>query len=540
MRSRNGRIQLGIGLGMGMPVIGMLVGALIGPALATAKEATLVVPPCVAVVPIELPLGTMAGAVHGPFHGTLDATGNGFDYRPEERFWQARGDLVMIELIQPSTGQSEELRVRIAPGTTGWDGMVVSSGDLTGAPPSWVPWQLDAPHLIDTEPGALADVAYVFRASDSASEPMIHAELSGETSSKGSESSAEADVEVRDIPGLSLLKPNAFHFYRVHQGGDTVVELTAEWEAGTWYVRPINDQQITPAERYPLRHGRNRLQLHRWTNQGFSGALLYIDGDLAASIPAAAHDDLIPETHEIAIRHVLGPGDLELVIEGLTARRSANVIETTERILLDGFTTGERPSWTMIGNPAPQSLSPQGLPGPGQRLDIDLDGLAGLQSSYLEQDFALPPGGVADPDGYGVRFWVDPTAVAMPPGSKLALVAACPETGLCGALRVRLDTTDSGLALAATARRDDGTVAEISMPIPNMPHHVEVRLRNGWLPDVHNGWFELRVDGELAGRAAGLANHGMQLARLRFGALVDPEGSGGVLGLDDLEVWRFD
>ncbi|MEM7352001.1 MAG: hypothetical protein AAF657_14470 [Acidobacteriota bacterium] len=513
------------------------------PALASESEQTLIVPPGAASISLGLPPFTLISAVHGPFHGQLTQEITGLTYQPGASFADARADIMILEL----TGAIREVRrIRVVAGEVALDGEVAILGDLTGLPPTWESWVVDDPaRQLEIEAGLFGD-AYAFDTSDEDGPRMVVILDDGNNSGSGTTTSAtHLDVEVRDLPNLTWESTDRMTFFQILDNGQPVGGLDAEWiDNGThtgWRVLPTSVSGPPLATGFALQSGVNRLRVRRWTHFGTApptgGLELFLNDVRVAELPAAAHDPDQPETHEIQLTNVPGPGDHELVVQNVLTKRSQNTADPTTRLSYEPFNASITSDWVAI-NPVAQSYAPQDLPGDGDRLELDLGLVAQGHSSYLEKAVPLTP--VEDPPGFALRFWLDPTAVSLKAGTALQVATACTASGSCEPARIWLGHDGDDVTIAATAWRNGGSAARVETPVANAPHLVEVRLRHGWLPGLANGSLELWIDGVLVGRETGIDNHTAQINKLRLGILTDAGASSGILGFDDYEAWRFE
>ena len=514
----------------------MLIGAAVQ---AHQIEETVVVPRGTTAVTVVFDDIVLNG--HGPFHGSLlGVAPSGLLYTPGASFWEARSDLAILPLHKGRPDGATSLRLRFVVGEPTQAGEVFDMGDLTNAPPLWKPWTVVG--TIQTEPGALGHDAYVVQPDpiDPArlEAVLVHPDPEGPASGNdGTASSGTVHVTVRDI-GTAFPPYQSFVFYRIHENGTTIFELEAYWNAGAWYLRPAGVPN-PPSTLLDL--GRTRIRVERWTSAtgDDSGTTVLVDDGVFAEVDTPPHSSETPDTHVITALRQTGGAAYELMVERPRGYRATLAEDPRTVLVQDNLDGGpDSTAWTRH-HLAPQSFPNQDLPGHGDRFDVELGLLTTLQSSYLQHDLGLVANAL-DPAGYGVSFWVDPTGVTMPAPAQLGLLSACPLTGPCGAIRVRLDTDAAGFRIVLTAMRGDFTVAQMATPVSNAPHRVEVRMRNASDPSSSNGWAELWVDGQLIGRADDLTNHSTQIQRMLFGGLSQPGQATGPLGLDDFELWRFD
>ncbi len=519
-----------------------------GVALANEVEQTILVPPGSDSVAVDIASDSVT-SIYGPFNGHLWQQGEHLIYVPTSRFAESGSDLAIVHLtLAGRTAGETVLRLRFLAGATAWDGGVAIFGDLTGAPPSWRHWTIDSMDGAPTlEPGLFGGKAYVFDTED-ADGPSITTEIEDGTNSGNgtTTSTTDLDVEVRDLPGAKYGTLSNMTFFRIREGGNVIGGLDAVWvdkgRSSGWYLRPTTSMQPFASSRFLLSEGRNRVRLRRWSqlDADDGGIEVFLNGEWITELPSPPISLAQPEMHEIMLTNVPGPGDQELVVDNPIARRSGNLIDPSMRLSYNNFSGGDTSEWTVV-NAAAQSFPNQDLPGPGNRFDVDLGLLSTSQSSFLEKSVPLPVGGVPDPPEFGLRLWIDPTAVSLPARSSVQVATACSESGAsCDPLQIWLGHDGTSFTIAATAWRDGGSPTRIETPVTQVPHLVEVRLGHGWLPNLANGFLELRIDGVLIGRATGLDNHTAQINKLRLGVLTDAAGSSGVVGLDDFEAWRLE
>ncbi|MEM7586676.1 MAG: hypothetical protein AAF560_25025 [Acidobacteriota bacterium] len=511
-------------------------------AIASPAEQTLIVPPGTDSIPLGLASQTVIQASHGPFHGQLAFTSEGAVYEPGDGFVDAGADVIILTLTPP---EPAVLRIRIVAGAVSPEDQAVVLGDTTGLPPHWQSWTVHDPGRdLEIINGLFGD-AFVFGPEDEDG-PTLEAVLDGNgTSGNGTTTSTtHLDVEVREPPEQGL-GTNGITFFQILDSGSLVGEIQATWFADAfftgWKVQLASASSLQASPGFELETGVNRLQIRRWTSTIVSppigGLELFVNDVSVANLPAAIHPQNGTETHRILRTKVPGPGQYEMIIQNVTTLRSDDVVDPTERLSTESFDGGLGGAWVPVNSVA-QGTSPQTLPGPGDRLDLDFGLVAQGTSSYLEK--LVPLVESDDPPGFAFRFWMDPTAVSLDPDTSVRIATACQPSGSCGPVRIWLGHDGQDFTVTATAWRSGGSAARIETPISNAPHLVEVRLRHGWLPGLAKGSLELWIDGELIGRETGIDNHAAQINKLRLGILTDAAGSTGVLGIDDYEAWRFD
>ena len=522
-------------------VLGAAIAASAAAAPQTQTQTILVPPGAEAAIIVPSTRGAIID-VYGGHRGTLLIDTKGIRYEPEDAFWDAGNDLLLVAIDQGTTVLVERYRLVAADSAGDHGGAVL--GDLTGLPSNWVNWELvDPQQLAVPVTGALGGIAYFLPATGTPlDQPKLVVPIEDtQSGNNGTASSGTVHVTVRDIGTIGPpLNQNGdrFTFFSISEGTTEIVRVEAVWLSGAWKMQAIGPSISSTL--LDLAGGLNRVRLQRWTNaEGGSGTDLFLEDRRIITLDTSPHDPESAETFVISAAEYVGNGQVELRVEAPRAQRGEQWIDPTTTVVADGIDGGVDAAWTVINGFA-QSLSAQDLPGPGDRLDIDLGLLPQGHSSFLERPVTLPPGGVLDPAGYAIRFWVDPTAASFAVDTAVRIATACTETGSCGAARVWIGRDSQGLTLTATAQRELGPGARVETAVTNEPHLVELRMRHGIAPGIANGWLELWVDGRLHGRVDGIDNHTKQIAKLRLGALNDAAGSSGIIGLDDYEMWRFE
>ena len=518
--------------------------AVAGPARALDTEQTILVPPYLESISIDIGPNRLVTSTYGPFHGTLTPVGNDLIYQPSASIKEAKSDLALVSIVSGSGGfffAPYVLRLRFVAGDTALDGGVITMGDITGAPASWTNWTISGDYTVVG--GLLVNKAYALNFASTNTPGHVRAPTDdGTASGQGhTTSTTTVDIEVRDIPTILPSDPRATEFFRILEGTDPAVELAASWDqiAENWTIH-LTSEVSSSASNVDLPTGPSRLTIRRWTGRyGTAGADLFLNDKPVTTIAAAPLAAETVETYEFQLEGIEGPPGTELVVENPFVARSPTLVDPTTRLIYDPFTGGADPQWA-VAHAGAQAISAQDLPGNGDRFDVDFGYLSPGAHSFLETAIPLQPGGVVDPPGFAMRFWMDPTAVTLAPNTGVRIATACTETGSCGAARIWLKHDGNGLAIEATAWQNGQSAARIETPITNQPHLIELRMRHGWKPTIANGSLELWIDGVLIGDVAGLNNHTSQINKLRLGVLNDPAGSSGVIGFDEYEAWRFD
>jgi hypothetical protein len=156
--------------------------------------------------------------------------------------------------------------------------------------------------------------------------------------------------------------------------------------------------------------------------------------------------------------------------------------------------------------------------------------------SYVQDD---------TPDGepeYHARFYFDPNG--FDPGEDEGHFRTRVFLGFQGApsrrlMAVVLRRQGGVYSLRGRARLDDNSQADTAfVPITDEPHAVEVAWRRSSGPDANDGWFEMWIDGESAGRLSGLDNGAGGVDFVRLGALSVKSGASGSMYFDQFESRR--
>lgn len=511
-------------------------------------ETTIIVPPGATEVDLTPILAAYKSVdtTYGPFHGAFVTDGVSERYEPASSFWQTRSDFMLVHVRNITAPLDVTLRIRFVAGDAGFESAQASLVAPPLLPVGWRPWTIDDPDglLTTISPGLLSPEAHLFEIGLEGQEPSFSVPVDDVASGQGhTTSTTTVDVEVRDIPNRPAPGdeiPTAL-FYSIADGGVLVAEIKAEWIQNDWNVHVSSPTDFSTPVRMPLEFGPNRLLLRRWRDlEDGGGTELYVNDKFVANVASLQHS-ASEEVHTLIPTSIISADGLELIVENPKVRRSSILIDTETQVIEDRFTGGPSSDWQVV-NPATQQFTPQDLPGPGQRFDIDLGLLSSVQSSYVSKSLSLPAGGVVDAQGYGLRFWIDPTSVTMPADGYLGVFAGCPQTGTCSALRVWLvrSTHGTGFWIHLTAQRSSGSFVGVATPVTTAPHQVEVRMRNSWLPTLSNGSIELWIDGTLINRVENVDNYDKQLDLIRFGAFSPPAVTTGILGLDEFAFWRFD
>ncbi|MEM8962877.1 MAG: hypothetical protein AAGD38_15435 [Acidobacteriota bacterium] len=513
-------------------------------------EQTIIVPPGTQTMEIVLSDHDQADIVDvfQPQHGDLQPLQDAIlTYTPGSSFWWIRADFAVVQWTL-ETGQSETRRLRFVAGDTAYDAAVVSDDPAMSG--SWPGWSIVDPdgHL-STLPGILTPLRHLIPGDQVGVTPELQAALPDDEEQHQSgqnttTSTTTVDVEIRDIPKSEDPPQPTREFLVIVEEGVEIVSARVEWSAAdeAWQISLASGAKVSVS--YPLENGIHRVVVTRWTNHRSddSGTDLRVEDTLVASLSTPPHVDLATETHILTMASLVA-SSTEVTFELPTAALSDSLVDSTARSVYDGFDSSAVSSSWAVYRPVVQTVTTQRLSWPGYQLDFDLGALPATGSSFLEipiTGFSPTRYQVPGPDGYGVRFWVDPSHVSIPAQHPFSLVAGCQSTGGCGAFRVWLDHDGTSLRIGLNARHDDGSISLMYAPVTATPHVVEVRLQPAWAADVENGWAELWIDGVLIGRTTGIDNHTRDVAMVRIGVIEDPDTSTGTLSYDEIEVWSFD
>ena len=505
----------------------------VGPAWANELDVTIVVSPGAESVDYLIPPNSGIESSFDPVHGELIPISGGVRFEPDDSFWEMGSDVTHLSLIRPTAIH----RIRWVAGETNTDGPQLALG--TSCTGLCIPWATVAvpENPIWFGSGVLGgNAARLFYDPDHYQ--TLHGNIGDAGSSGSSTTTSDFQVVIDDI-GINrqLVTGEIVRFYTVTEGGPEVAALETRWNGSSWQVRPVNPL-ATSTSWVDIDREVNQIQLVRWTEGPRGGLRLRVNEVVTHSPPAPPRLPSASETHELLIETLTDDAtSLQLQFEEPKVRSSSTVGDFLPLTGNDQFSAGLG-SWSNMGVLAALGTQAQTLPGSGLEYRVDLDAMNPLQSAYLEEGAATTPS--VDADGWAFRFWLDPSALTLPQGSYLTVMTGCSGSGPCSQLRVRLDQTATGLKLVTTAANGLGGVAWLEEPLSLEPHLVEVRFRNAAFAGSDDGMVELRVDGDLVGRASDLENYDHPIGQVRLGAFGAPAGATGHVAFDAFESWRFD
>ena len=204
-------------------------------------------------------------------------------------------------------------------------------------------------------------------------------------------------------------------------------------------------------------------------------------------------------------------------------------------IFEDGFESGDHAAWSSSGFTA-GGVSGSGPMMPGGGSFSLVAWVSAPGGSYVQDD---TPG---DEPEYHARFYFDPNG--FDPGEDEGHLRTRLFLGFQGApsrrlMAVVLRRQGGAYSLRGRARLDDNSQADTAfVPITDEPHAVEVAWRRSSGPDATDGWFEMWIDGESAGRLSGLDNGAGGVDFVRLGALSVKSGASGSMYFDQFDSRR--
>ena len=524
---------------LSIPLVLVLVGGLLvaGPTQASELDVTVLVSPGAEFVDYLIPVSSAIDSTFDPVHGELIPITGGVRFEPGDDFWEVGSDVTHLSLIRPTAIH----RIRWVAGETGTDGDSLSTDPACSG--SCTPWTtIDEPeNPIWFGSGVLGGNAARFNY-DPAYPQTLRGDVDDAGSSGSSSTTSDFQVVIDDIGiNRNLVTGQAVKFYSVIEGPQelAVIELETRWNDNSWQVRPVTTLGASTVWANIDREV-NQIQLLRWTEGPRGGIRLKVNDVVTHQPPAPPRVPAAAETHELLMEtHTDDATNLQLQFEDPVVRTSGTIAAFQPVTDNDNFSTGTA-GWNNMGHLPALGTQAQTLPGSGLEFRVDLDAMDHpLQSAYLEKGAVGFPS--VDADGWAYRFWIDPSTLTLDEGTYLTVMTGCFGTGPCSQLRVRLEQKATGLELVTTAAADDqGAVASLSEPLSLEPHVVEVRFRTAAYAGSDDGMVEVRVDGNLVGRADDLQNYDHPIGQVRLGALGVPAGATGVVAFDAFESWRFD